>query len=98
MGCVKIEGKHPERPRLNLDEALRSVAASELVFRVGLKKQHTKQKPNQQQQQNVLRVKESKVRRKRKEWREECPKAMGKPEGRGCDPNEGANAVATLLK
>jgi len=33
---------------------------------------------------------ESKVRRAR---REKCPKAMGKPRGRGCDPN----ALAELL-
>lgn len=33
----------------------------------------------------------------RREQRERCPKAIGKPRGRGYDPNEGANAVAMLL-
>lgn len=37
---------------------------------------------------------ESKVRR---EWREKCPKAMGKPRGSGCDPNEGTNVKSLLL-
>lgn len=37
---------------------------------------------------------ESEVRR---EWREKCPKTIGKPRGRGYDPNESANVVAMLL-
>lgn len=40
---------------------------------------------------------ESRKSEGRRDWREKCPKATGKPKGSGCDPNEGANAVAVLL-
>lgn len=40
---------------------------------------------------------ESRESKARREWREKRPKAMGKPKGRGCDPNKGAKAVAMLL-